>query len=52
MTRKADRVLVGKPEGNIPARRGSTMYIRIKTRWEGVHWIRLTQDSEQVALLC
>jgi hypothetical protein len=52
-TRKAYRILVGKPEGKRPLgrqRRRWVENIKIDLReigWDGMEWIDLAQDSDQ-----
>jgi hypothetical protein len=52
-TRKAYRILVGKPEGNRPLerpRRRSVDNIKIHLRgigWDGMDWMDLAQDRDQ-----
>jgi hypothetical protein len=52
-TRKAYRILVGKPEGKRPLGRPRRRWVdTIKmdlrdTKWDGIDWIELAQDREQ-----
>jgi hypothetical protein len=51
--RNAYRILVGKPEGNIPLRRPRHTYVdnnKMDLReigWDGMAWIDLAQDREE-----
>jgi hypothetical protein len=52
-TRKAYRILVGKPEGKRPLRRPRRKWVgnfKMDLReigWDGVDWIELAQDRDQ-----
>jgi len=55
-TRNVQKILVGKPEGKIPLRRPRCRWedIRIDLKeisWEGVDWIHLAQDTDQLPAL-
>jgi hypothetical protein len=51
--RNAYRILVGKPEGNIPLRKPRRMWvnnIKMELReigWDGVDWIDMAQDRDR-----
>jgi hypothetical protein len=44
----AGKILVGKPEGKRPIRRGNKIRIDLREiRWKVVDWMHLVQDRDQ-----